>query len=458
MLSSETDRYIGRIYNTGAAVPWEFDGSNPSRSYGVLYLVYGPLLWINKWFSFEPLSIMYLARIQLALSFFIIVQISTRILCKSRQEHTKAVFFIYTSYVTWTYQSHTFSNSIETQLLLIALSLIHILRREEKLGNYKPYYLLHGLLAVVCSIGIFNRITFVAFLILPFLTLLKHFVKFKSSAVFFLMVFVIVSYGFILVDSSLFKSAELVITPLNNFLYNSDTKNLAQHGIHPRYTHILVNLPQLVGPALIPFIFRNHHKTSIPYLSVISGLVTLSIIPHQELRFLAPLVPLICICIDFTNFETPQSVEWIIRSWCVFNLVFGIIMGSLHQRGVITALEHLKSSNLTNTTQFWWKTYSPPTWLLGDLNTSNDKVVDLFGIDIEELISTVESTLNSSDGQDILLISSRSSVPLLENVSNRLRLDPIWGSKWHLDLDHFDIGDPRTFYPGIDIYKVSNLL
>ena len=38
-----------------------------------------------------------------------------------------------------------------------------------------------------------------------------------------------------------------IITPLNNLLYNSSYDNLAQHGIHPYYTHILINLPQILG-------------------------------------------------------------------------------------------------------------------------------------------------------------------------------------------------------------------
>lgn len=44
---------------------------------------------------------------------------------------------------------------------------------------------------------------------------------------------------------------DIVITPLNNLLYNMNTENLALHGIHPRYTHFAVNLPLLYGPLFI---------------------------------------------------------------------------------------------------------------------------------------------------------------------------------------------------------------
>ncbi|CAG8509219.1 9143_t:CDS:2, partial [Acaulospora colombiana] len=43
---------------------------------------------------------------------------------------------------------------------------------------------------------------------------------------------------------------ELVFTPLNNLVYNSDSKNLAEHGLHPRYLHI-VNFVLLFGPLVL---------------------------------------------------------------------------------------------------------------------------------------------------------------------------------------------------------------
>ena len=44
----------------------------------------------------------------------------------------------------------------------------------------------------------------------------------------------------------------LTFTPANSFKYNSDPANLAQHGLHPWYTHLLVNMPMLFGPAVRP--------------------------------------------------------------------------------------------------------------------------------------------------------------------------------------------------------------
>lgn len=44
---------------------------------------------------------------------------------------------------------------------------------------------------------------------------------------------------------------DIVITPLNNLLYNMNTENLSLHGIHPRYTHFAINMPLLYGPLFI---------------------------------------------------------------------------------------------------------------------------------------------------------------------------------------------------------------
>ena len=48
--------------------------------------------------------------------------------------------------------------------------------------------------------------------------------------------------------STLFTSP--TITPLNSLLYNAQSSNLASHGLHPYYQHLLASLPLLLGPSL----------------------------------------------------------------------------------------------------------------------------------------------------------------------------------------------------------------
>jgi hypothetical protein len=44
----------------------------------------------------------------------------------------------------------------------------------------------------------------------------------------------------------------VVVTPLNGVMYNSQSRNLSAHGLHPRITHALVNMPLLF---LLPYLF-----------------------------------------------------------------------------------------------------------------------------------------------------------------------------------------------------------
>ena len=63
-------------------------------------------------------------------------------------------------------------------------------------------------------------------------------------------------------------------------LYNLDTKNLAEHGIHPRVTHLLVNFPLLLGPVVL-LAFGSFVKVTSP-----PGWFTTTITPPPRLRSL----------------------------------------------------------------------------------------------------------------------------------------------------------------------------
>lgn len=47
----------------------------------------------------------------------------------------------------------------------------------------------------------------------------------------------------------------LEITPLNFLRYNFHTDNLAKHGLHPRYLHLLVNIPLLYNVLGVSVLF-----------------------------------------------------------------------------------------------------------------------------------------------------------------------------------------------------------
>lgn len=242
-----------------------------------------------------------------------------------------------------------------------------------------------------------------------------------------------------------------VITPLNNFLYNSDSANLAHHGIHPLYQHFLVNLPQLLGPAfpLLFFLRRSHINPLL--ISALSGVAFLSIFPHQEARFLLPAVPLILSSIRLPYSPTLRKT-WI-ASWILFNLALGLLMGVYHQGGIVPVQTHIAASSEYVTHAYWWKTYSPPTWLLNGKN-SELTTVDLMGMPFAQMLGEVSSALPTCrtrkpprvEGRGaVYLVAPRSAYALkpFQDPKNPgdIELEEVWSYRQHLNLDDMDFGD-----------------
>lgn len=226
---------------------------------------------------------------------------------------------------------------------------------------------------------------------------------------------------------ALFKTLLIdpVFAPWNSIRYNSQTSNLALHGLHPRHQHFLVNLPQLLGPALI-ILLTSLHPISIRklrlalsnprFLSAVTGAGLLSIFPHQEPRFLLPCVPLLLTCIRLPT--STRGQRWFWTSWLTFNILLGTLMGIYHQGGVIPAQlqvpEQVKSftssssvsSNITSATIFWWKTYPPPTYLLGNAAPLDISTIPLMGLSQPEMLYELSSALSFSCSTDLSITTT----------------------------------------------------
>jgi phosphatidylinositol glycan class Z len=136
----------------------------------------------------------------------------------------------------------------------------------------------------------------------------------------------------------------------------------------------------------------------------------------------------------------------------VFNVIFGILMGTYHQGGVIPAQVFL-SQQADATQAIWWKTYSPPIWLLNGKNEVL-KTHDMMGMKGDFMIKEVEriATCNtpagkeSSEGQNgTYLIAPMSATFLDQYISDSnkkgLGLSQIWNYRQHLNLDDLDFWD-----------------
>jgi phosphatidylinositol glycan class Z len=232
-----------------------------------------------------------------------------------------------------------------------------------------------------------------------------------------------------------------IITPLNNFLYNMDSSNLAKHGLHPYYQHVIANLPQLLGPAL-PLIFFSC-RMGMPMYSAGFGIFALSCLKHQEARFLLPAVPLI-----LSSIRVPRRMRnlWI-TIWIIFNVCLGLLMGVFHQGGVVPA--QLWVGKQTGIQQaFWWKTYSPPTYLLGN-NHQGLVTRDLMGMRGEKLLEELKAKVDCDATSTTLLLAPLSATFLdaykTDNSTalevSDVTLEEVWRYRNHFNLDDMDFGD-----------------
>ncbi|KAH6918028.1 GPI mannosyltransferase 4 [Coprinopsis sp. MPI-PUGE-AT-0042] len=428
----------GELFKWHSQQTWEFTSDRPIRSFFPLWVAYALPMKAAAWlsgasgptpdFAFKAL------RVSFCLLSVLLEDTAFYQLVPNGRLKGWALVLLSSSYVTWTFQTHTFSNSVETILLLWSLVLLERIRKSK---FAKP--LSSAMLGFICIFGTFNRITFPAFLLLPGLKAVPYLLgRTTNLAPLILAAGVTAAYA-IQFDTRFYRGSEVIITPLNNLMYNTQTSNLAQHGLHPRITHLFVNLPQLLGPALICVAlgFSRRQIASLPILSAISGLAILSILPHQEARFLIPCVPLL-----LTEVRLPQRKRLWIASWVIFNLALGTLMGLYHQAGIVPAQDFL--ARHTNATDIlYWKTYMPPTWLLGPASRPI-RVVDVPS-PVHQLVDTLHQAIGELETpKELYLVAPLSATaldPLTDNPGNGWRLERVWATQRHLNLDDLDIGD-----------------
>lgn len=495
-----------KFLNYNCPSPWEFNLDLPARSFGPLYVFYGPILILLKFFGHpSPLVLWYIFRLNLTVINWLITDYVLYKLLPIKPERLKAIFFASTSYITLVYQLHLFSNSFETSILLLSILIINNLRdsienqkqNQDKINN--SYLFALGLLI---GLGIFNRITFLVFILIPSFFIFKYVLKNWQSLFYIGFGFLSISVCFILIDTYTFIgdfNHGWVLTPLNSLIYNSSIDNLSNHGLHSWYTHLLINLPMMFGPGLLflfGYDFKNKYYKTLPFLTFLSGTLILSIIPHQELRFLMPLVPMAVSCFDLTRFETDinttdkkveekdgnnlrndgntrklsaRIVNILINLWLAFNILMSVLMGVFHQGGVIPALDFIHQNSLGGI-HIWWRTYSPPTWMLADdlnsfeyltinneselyeiSNIKQNLVIDTMGLNKNEFSKLLQ--LVSALKKPIYIITPSASFNL-ELKNSEFEFESIYHYKYHLDMDHLDFSNFESLRPGLDIYRL----
>ncbi|ANB12907.1 Smp3p [Sugiyamaella lignohabitans] len=528
-----------KVFGWATKISWEFSSEAPVRSYVSVWLAYGlpmtifqALLGHSHIGTVTPETMFLTLRLAFATATWTLTDMAIDRLSDSKNDKLKGLFFVSTSYVTWTYQSHTFSNSVETVIVLWCLVIIHEFTNDRATNNSLVRHWDIALLGIMIALGTFNRPTFPAFIIFPIMRLSRVFYKFPWTNITFLFCAGTTTLICIYIDTILYgvepqplstvmnslwsailapstaldalASTGYVIAPLNNILYNTQLSNLSIHGLHSRFHHVLVNLPELLGPGLI-FLFSRKYLCSIPLQSALGGITVLSIIPHQEARFLLPVVPLLCWSFDPEVLRSIKCAKIVVRAWLVFNLAMGILMGYFHQAGVVPAQsflgEHLAHDAHTIT---WWKTYSPPIWILGqpvgsvqmldplsegdsdreryqpildELATGGVKkshvfsniigsdgplisVLDLMGADtgvVHDIVTAaVDSSPSSKHNYFVAPASTlRNASCPNEILGTSLNFTEVWSTSKHLSMETLDWSDFSTLRPGLKVWLVE---
>lgn len=123
-------------------------------------------------------------------------------------------------------------------------------------------------------------------------------------------------------------------------------------------------------------------------------------------------------------------------------------MGVYHQGGVVPT-QLLLAHQHDVTRVYWWKTYSPPTWLLDGRNEVVETHV-LMGMSPEPMLEELKRASPCSGSQtqnqtDTYLVAPRSATFLDGYVqgderNGTLRLHQVWHHSKHLNLDDLDFG------------------
>jgi len=186
---------IGNIFSFPHHLTWEFTSDKPVRSVFPLWPVYGLPMVVLHWIwsgigtdKVPPHVVYYTLRILMFILSFVLGDWAIHELVQSPRHRRLAVTLIASSYVTWTYQTHTFSNSVETLVVLWSLVMIQrILDNKvyarancgEAAGadsfQQRDSLLSSAILGLLLTLGVFNRISFPTYVLFPSLYLIPHF-------------------------------------------------------------------------------------------------------------------------------------------------------------------------------------------------------------------------------------------------------------------------------------------
>ncbi|XP_070538568.1 GPI mannosyltransferase 4-like [Ptychodera flava] len=411
----------GSIFGFDVYIPWEFNDQLPCRNVIFPFLTSGiPFLILKTMRLFIPsivttYTLMVFPRLfMLSLSF--IIDYCVYKSCRALNLNPKPTLVVLaSSFVTLVFHCRTFSNTIESILFALLLTVvIHVHGRFARDGNctsakdtpdedvLSKVKQATSAVAVITTFGFFNRPTFLLFALCP-ISYLVYVICQRSSAVNVASLLpaaiaTIFSASLCILADSLYYESDLlfvlsygvydfsfgdilrdiIITPFNFIAYNADNTNLIEQGIHSYYTHILFNIPILFLPLIVNLVSNLLHSDRhgiffrkidaiviFLVLSVAVPVVLLSVFPHQETRFLIPLLVALSLLFAKVNQKLSKAFK---VAWLLWNLIGCFSFGVLHEGGVVQSVDHIRSMmmNNNNVTMYdfvFYHTYTPPKHL-----------------------------------------------------------------------------------------------
>ncbi|ESO07899.1 hypothetical protein HELRODRAFT_169602 [Helobdella robusta] len=406
----------GEEFNIQALKTWEFTSKSPIRSRtSMLIMAYLPLSLLKfihqymPYFSLvNPTNLLRAYRIWIAV-LSCSVDYNVRKILKELNVFPQmyinfCVNVLASSFIMVIFATRTFSNSLELFLFafLFRISVVNT-------SNKTIYNAICT--SLILTVGVFNRPTFLVFAFIPFIGFLIRnsnlkFLQFLKTIIFTAIFSFLFFVCHVLIDSLYYKTlisasprgmfntltdkgvyyfikSNLTVTVLNFIKYNTDSDNLATHGIHSRFTHLVVNFPLLFTGLTYFSVYDSFLRTKksttvfwwesrkfefhIAFFSWLVPLFLLSLFPHQEPRFLLPLiVPLVILyASQFYHVKTMFFFMWVLP-----NLLLILFYGFVHQAGVVQSIlssqrdvVHPSLNSGKTVITVFWHSYMPPRHL-----------------------------------------------------------------------------------------------
>ena len=145
----------------------------------------------------------------------------------------------------------------------------------------------------------------------------------------------------VMADSLFYGSPTL--TPLNFFKVNVMHDLGSFYGVQGWWWYFSHTLIPILGPLLIPALLGLPSISALLSLPILSTIFVLSLLPHKEMRFLHPILPLLLFSAAryfSKRFKSPPSSRATLLFFLA-NIPLTLYLSLLHQQGVVAAAEHL---------------------------------------------------------------------------------------------------------------------